>query len=298
MSSTIWSRSTRPYGIGHSRQILTLCLPKNPPATNTKSFWIIYVHGGAWRDPRQTHRDFDATLDLIANNFDDAYSSILAHVAGFASIDYGLSPHPDFPNSDPAYSVRHPQHVQDVCTALAWLAAEYGVGRPNGEGSGYVLVGHSAGSTIAMQIAMGIAETREVENPVAVVGLAGIYDIPQFVRHPKSPEWAGVYRNIVLGAFGEDDEEWRKASPALRGDLLEKMKSGRSKVVLSHSVLDELVDIEQTMKMYRLLRDHQLDVRRPLTPRSKHDESWQKGYDIVQAIQVVVNTLVNDRSTF
>jgi kynurenine formamidase len=292
MSPPTWTRSIRQYGTAHSRQILSLCLPETPPPANTKAFWIIYIHGGAWRDPRQSHKDFNASLDLMTNSTDGTYTLALAQIAGFASIDYALSPHPDLPSSDPAYCARHPQHVQDVCNALAWLALEYGVGRSDGEGSEYLLVGHSAGATIAMQLAMGIAGSGKVRSPTAVVGLAGIYDLPLFVKHPKSPEWADAYHDIIVGAFGEDEEAWREASPALRSELLMEPKiSSWEVVVLSHSLLDELVDMEQTVKMCELLRAHQIDVRGPLTPNSKHDESWQKGYDIVQVIGVAIRAL-------
>merc|ERR1712000_728938 len=70
-------------------------------------------------------------------------------VAGFTSIDYRLSAHPDHPQdpaNTPAASLRdarHPDHIRDVQSAIGFLKEEYGMGED------YVLIGHSAGATQA-----------------------------------------------------------------------------------------------------------------------------------------------------
>lgn len=285
MTPRSWNRSTASYGTSHDRQVLSLCLPDSPSVTNP--VWIVFIHGGGWRDPRQTYKDFNPTLDLLLGG-DDKYSSMLERIAGFASIDYGLSKHPDYPNNPGPY-LKHPQHVQDICEALEWLANTHGVGRLDGTGSHYILMGHSAGATMAYQIAMGII-TAKVKMPVAAVGIAGIYDIPYFVEDPLHPDRHDPYRQMIVAAFGDDEELWRSASPAMREDLLIHRTSWETETAwLFHSSSDELVDPNQSKRMFDLLEKCNLLVEFKVLsrPGEKHDETWQKGYGLVETIQQV-----------
>src|ERR1700736_1636880 len=101
-------------------------------------------------------------------------------IAGFASINHRLSPYPDhaiYPSSpdDCSRNAIHPDHLVDVSKALIFLEGKYGIG------SGFLLVGHSAGATIAFQIQEQF-EGFNIPIPLGVLGVEGIYDIPELVK--------------------------------------------------------------------------------------------------------------------
>lgn len=79
---------------------------------------VIFIHGGAWRDPNNTYDDFKE-FAVDANAF---------------GVNYRLLP-----------EVKHPAHLEDVEAAIAYIKAQYGV-------SEYSVVGHSAGATLALQL--------------------------------------------------------------------------------------------------------------------------------------------------
>src|ERR1700760_1069833 len=138
---------------------------------------------------------------------------------------------------------------------------------------------------------MGISIAK-VRMPMAVVGIAGIYDIPYFVDDPSHPDRHDPYRQIIVGAFGDDEELWKRASPALREDLLVTGTSWDTKKAwLFHSDADELVEPHQSRRMFDLLEKCNLHVEFNALSRAgeKHDDTWQKGYSLVDAIQQVVS---------
>jgi pimeloyl-ACP methyl ester carboxylesterase len=282
-----WTQSTARYGSSHDRQVLSLCLPESP-ASSSNPLWIVFIHGGGWRDPRQTHKDFDPALNILLSG-DLKYNSTLDRILGFASIDYGLSKHPSDPN-DPGPALKHPQHVQDVCDALKWLANTHGVGRLDSTGDQYILIGHSAGATMAYQIAMGIIQA-EVKMPLAVVGIAGIYDILCFVDDPLHPDRYEPYKQMIVDAFGEDEKVWKSASPALREDLLIHKTSWDTKIAwLFHSDADELVEPDQSKRMLTLFEKFMLPTEYVVISGEKHEEAYRKGSSLVKAIQKVVDS--------
>lgn len=193
----------------------------------SKSF-VIFIHGGAWRDPRNTHRDADTLMAGIVSS----------SVTG-ASIDYRLSP-----------EVVHPAHVQDVASALDYISKNYQVDK-------VVLVGHSAGATIALQLFMRLSEWSEhtqlvLSKVISVVASEGIYDIGALMNDDPS------YEGFVKEAFGQNStyENWDAASPAsglygwesrranvclLHPEYAEVEFNGR--LVVVHSPEDELLNI-------------------------------------------------------
>lgn len=96
-------------------------------------------------------------------------------------------------------------------------------------GNRYVIVGHSCGATLALQVAMNAAvpwnnaggstdgnagEERErigCPLPVGIVGVEGIYDI-DLLLHDYSN--VPAYREFIESAFGDFRNTWLSASPA------------------------------------------------------------------------------------
>ncbi|KAF7719343.1 Uncharacterized protein PECH_006373 [Penicillium ucsense] len=290
-----------------------------PCEDQKNGYWIIYIHGGAWRDPRITAESFETTKSVLQANYN-------LPIAGFASLNYRLSASVKFPqdkNTTPAEEYRkakHPDHIRDVEAALAFLQNTYNFGQR------YILVGHSCGATLAFQAVMGaIAGHREQvsdqgtndcdvqtepvssspeplpprlsAHPAAIIGVAGIYDLRAIV---KSHRDIVEYRQFVEGAFGADETLWDAVSPAQmvgsRG-VEGGWKTGRL-AVLVHSDDDELVEKAQLEAMREVLRawearEAQIEKqelssgerRARVVPISGgHDDAWKQGQELARAI--------------
>ncbi|KAJ5620349.1 hypothetical protein N7510_004333 [Penicillium lagena] len=289
------------------------------PMARQDGYWVIYIHGGAWRDPLVTSGAFDATESLLRKTPD-------LPIAGYASISYRLSAHPNHPQdpqSTPSAEFRdakHPDHISDVEAALTFLQTTYGFG------SRYILVGHSCGATLAFQTVMGAvaghreqsftagaydpstgAETvfsslgslppRLTAHPTAIVGVAGIYDLRKLRDTHRE---ISAYREFIEGAFGKDEKLWDAVSPAqmVGSHGVEGGWKLGTLAVLAHSRDDELVDEAQMDSMRAALRgweeaDAQVSVegrafqrRRvcSLPLRGAHDEIWGNGEELARAI--------------
>ena len=273
------------------RNTLETCIPSPiaPDTSASHAYWLIFIHGGAWRDPHiSAPNSFHPTRDRLL-----ASPVVAPYIAGYASLDYRLSPyphHPDSPStpSDSARSARHPDHIRDILAAILHLQQTYAFGHR------YLLIGHSAGATLALQVAMSrewSSPPIPIAPPTAILGLAGIYDLPAFAA--SSPPAAA----IIANAFGPDPAIWRAASPALHPDFASSCPSARL-VVLAHSPADPLVPADQPQRMLRALRaqawrpDPDADRRVVcLDLHGGHDDVWQTG-DAVAPIEWALRALV------
>ncbi|CAL5870882.1 uncharacterized protein PFLUO_LOCUS5123 [Penicillium psychrofluorescens] len=308
-------RRTLTYGQHNVLQTISVT-----PLARQDGYWVIYIHGGAWRDPTVTSASFDATESILRKSSD-------LPIAGYASISYRLSAHPNHPQdpkstpSDEFRDAKHPDHIRDVEAALTLLQNTYGFG------SRYILVGHSCGATLAFQTVMGAvaghreqsftgdanepgagAETvfsspgslppRLTTHPTAIVGVAGIYDMRKLRDTHRE---ISAYREFIEGAFGTDEKLWDAVSPAQvvgsRG-VEGGWKVGRL-AVLAHSRDDELVDEAQLDSMRESLRgweetEAQVLVDDELASKHRrvcglplsgaHDEIWSNGKELARAI--------------
>ncbi|KAF4119596.1 N-formyl-L-kynurenine hydrolase [Geosmithia morbida] len=290
--------------------------PSSSSSSNSSPLWIVYIHGGAWRDPEITHTSFNATIDSLTSSTTTTTSSsssasstvntspspssppLRPGIAGFASIDYRLSPHPDYPQ-DPSStpvnelrSARHPDHLRDVQSGLTLLSREY-----NLQDDRYILVGHSAGATLSFQTLTTSSHDggdRGSPLPAAVVGVAGIYDLRGIdERH------GGGYAGFISGAFGDDAREWDAASPArFEGDygaLLGRKDEGggpaQRKIFLVRSVEDELVDSAELQGMKSRLERDGVKVKAVDDLTGHHDDVWRGGDQMARIIGLVLESL-------
>nr|CAB91727.2 conserved hypothetical protein [Neurospora crassa] len=315
-------------------QTLDMWIPISPaalswgkPTPNTllgdgaKAPWLIYIHGGAWRDPAIDSSSFDASATKILSDLaQQPLEQRKKTVAGIASINYRLSPHPNHPSSDPYdpnRTAKHPDHVADVLTALGFLKNYFGMKE-------YVLAGHSCGATLALQACMsperwGLAGTAEwragwynVAKPKAVVGFNGLYDLAGFIADPPKgyERWKEAYREFVVGAFGKKEEDWKKVCPGSIAEgwvrewnLTQQQQQGeewkKRKVVLVQSLEDSLVPVEQTEGMAEYLErenqkvaDEDKKVEVVVLREEKggdHDEVWKKGERLGEILLGVLN---------
>lgn len=286
-------------------QTLDIWLPR-PLTSSLEKIWIIYVHGGAWRDPAQDSKCVEPTIKKLQSHHPDA----LGHVAGIISLNYRLSPYPSHPTSpssptDPQRNVQHPEHIQDVQRAIKYLKTHYNIHR-------WIGVGHSCGATLLLQQVAGIglsqlsasdskstSDSVNAIGPEALVLLEGIYDIPLLLQNHTPPACppsiSQIYYDIVQGAFG-DASTYSAVSPVSGKYEMESWADGRL-VVLAHSPDDELVEEEQRVVLLKRLEkdgwargkgERVLELK---NLKGGHDEIWEEGTQIAQLIAEVVSRL-------
>lgn len=279
---------------------LSVHLPRQPTPNDPNGLFLIYIHGGAWRDPA-----------ILADSFGSTQSHLLANakpgtkdkITGIATLNYRLSPYPAHATNpsnphDPARNARHPDHINDVLAAILYLQETYRFG------ARYVLIGHSCGATLALQVAMKrfwgsqydptSALELNVEPPLAIIGVSGIYDVVGLVDDNAS---VPAYRDLVVNAMGSERKVWEDASP-VKGDYTEGWEEGKL-VVLVHSEDDELVGMEQPEAMWKVLGE-QAFSEAPGSEKTrkfvklagvKHDEIWEDGRVFAEIIARTVDDL-------
>ncbi|KAF2969384.1 hypothetical protein GQX73_g4191 [Xylaria multiplex] len=269
---------------------------------NKGKYWVVYIHGGAWRDPRVAHETFAPSIDWMLKTSPTTGNG---GITGFASIDYRLSPHPQFPQDrvatpgDQYRGARHPDHLDDVRSALLFLQRTYGFG------SNYVLVGHSAGGALAFQLLATSPSTSDTatagaEHPVlpaAIVGFEGLYDFTGVDRR-----YDGAYASFFRSAFGDDPESWDAAAPIkFAGSYAEKWPGGNL-ILLGWSSDDTLVDEPEADNMAQRLRDVDGFVEKGAGVGEKrllllkdlkgdHDEIWQSGEHVARIAWIALQEL-------
>lgn len=224
-------------------------------------------------------------------------SGQIDNIAGIASVNYRLSAYPTHPTDpsnqdDTARNARHPDHIEDVLTAVSWLQEKYHFK------DRYILVGHSAGATLAFQAVMGVWSPRgpitqgvpTISLPQAVLGLEGIYDLEALL---DSYSHVPFYRQFLEAAFGQLEAEWREASP-VTGKFNISWPNAKA-VVLAHSRDDELVNFVQTQKLSHQLWREKCPHRRDLViaVEGKHDQIWQDGSELARAISITLQLVID-----
>ncbi|CAO2650527.1 Nn.00g018190.m01.CDS01 [Neocucurbitaria sp. VM-36] len=298
-------------------QTLDIWLPRPLESSDSaNALWIIYIHGGAWRDPLQDSKCVEPTLNHL---FSESNAPAISHVAGIASLNYRLSPYPSHPThpstpSDQDRNARHPTHVRDIAHGIRYLQKEYGVKR-------WIGVGHSCGATMLLQLVSGMgleddskSSSGKTENrgPEALVLLEGIYNFPLLLRNhlpPTCPEnISQIYRDFIARAFGSDESVYQAVSPVSGKYNVEQWSEGRL-LVICHSYEDELVERAQRDVMCVALDregwsivmeagdeedELRAEGRRVLNVRDLkggHDWIWEDGEQIAKLISEVVQRL-------
>lgn len=175
------------YGTDSELQRLVIYTHKTASQqANLPKKWIMFIHGGAWRDPNNDHHDGAYIISSILKRYPDEYRG--------ASIDYPLS-----------NKSKHPEFALNALQALKTLDQQYQVEE-------YVLVGHSAGAHIALQTFMFgrfHADLFELTQKChKVFGVEGIYILDLLTTENEG------YRGFTEEAFGVNTAgSWDKASP-------------------------------------------------------------------------------------
>ncbi|EMR86916.1 hypothetical protein ACHAPC_004666 [Botrytis cinerea] len=274
----------------HSKDDKPLTGVIGEPSTTSSKIWVIYIHGGAWRDPLVTSSSFIPTINCLVS------SSIESKIASFVSINYRLSSHPSFPqdsSSVPKHEYRnakHPDHIQDICSALSYLQSKHSMGDQ------YLLVGHSCGATLSMEIAKGKEylhscgipdEDLNFKLPRYVLGVAGIYDL----RYLRDTNPHPAYNEFLTEAFGSDEQLWDAVSPARFSNFDEFEKSGKI-LAFATSPNDELVDeiqIDVMVKNVQGIKGGVVVKNLKNQLRGTHNDIWKTG-NLANAIVEVLRS--------
>lgn len=282
--------------------------PKDAKILSRKGIWIVYIHGGAWRDPLIKADSFAPTLYHIVKS----HASSLDWIAGFASLDYTLSGGGDKgggPDSDQSRTGKHPDHVVDVLRGVAFLQEIIGFAE------NYILLGHSCGATLSFQVLMdsarwvaprlsggertgstpSVPSPPKVTKPITVIGLDGIYDLPGLVKDPgeKHARWIPEYEAFTREAFGDDEKTWLEVSPISVKDWVGEWGRNDGKVVLVQSHDDTLVPYRQLEGMRAALKPAVaagVDVFE-LSASGDHDSLWETGNQIASIVVEVLGRL-------
>ncbi|EGD92212.1 hypothetical protein H112_00288 [Trichophyton rubrum D6] len=284
------------YSYGeHYLQNVYVHIPPSPAPANT-GYWIVYIHGGAWRDPDILAPSFKAAQDHLLSDH-----SVSSSIAGIASIDYRLSAHPNHPQDPTSLdaseyrNAKHPEHIHDVRDGLALLQSMYGFGER------YVLAGHSCGGTMAFQVVMNrVLSGYEVVRPVAVVSVAGVTNLLGLVEEKAH---ISAYREFVTGAFGDEAERtWEVVSPAVDGEgvggVVDSWNNGRV-VVMGFSVNDEALPGSQlgfmkgTVDAWVAAGDGGAERRVRIVEdmAETHDGMWINGREVAEVIAIGIREL-------
>ncbi|KAJ9156235.1 Kynurenine formamidase [Pleurostoma richardsiae] len=301
-----WSKQSVPYISGGTRlQTLDIWIPATestsssaPPPGSVPAIpgpWVIYIHGGAWRDPLVDSSSFAATAQNLLRK-----ASVPGgpKFAGLASLNYNLSPHPLHPTHpappadpsqapDPARTAKHPDHIADVLAALAYLQGSLGVAQD------YVLSGHSCGATLAFQVVMdreqwGLGPNAPAAvKPRVILGLNGLYDLVKFLRAPDEShaKLAPLYEAFTRNAFGDEEATWEQVCPGSVTDWDAEWPEAE-KVVLVQSKEDTLVPYSQLEAMREGLKTSKAELAES-EASGDHNGLWQAGdrlADIIESI--------------
>lgn len=265
--------------------------------------WLVHIHGGAWRDPELTATSIEAT---VAHAFSVPGGSL--PITAIASINYTVSQFPSDPkqpydaaqqeHSDPAREAVHPRHVEDVLHGLALLRS-YGLT----DGS-YILSGHSCGACLAFQAILqspqryGLDGVGDAPCPAAIIGLNGLYDLPELVMglDAAHEHLRNDYQSLLTNAFGPNRDTWATASPTRFDgrEIATRLRDGRvpALVVMDESAEDQLVPMNQLERLEKALSEIDgMRVVRGHRCTGKHAAPWEQGEMIWDSITDTLDLL-------
>lgn len=199
---------------------------------------LVFIHGGAWRDPDNTYDDFQEVVQKIG----DIGTNVIA-------INYRLSP-----------EVKHPHHLQDVVTALSTLSSELKVTK-------VLVVGHSVGATLMLQllnykhiIAEGLKElgdkTAQLSLPETLqfetlLFVDGIYNVAELVE--EYPDYIGFVREAFTS------KSMYTTATQLSSQTAPELKHfEKAQFVVVQSQQDELLTLNQTLLFQKYLVFHKV----------------------------------------
>lgn len=202
---------------------------------------VIFIHGGAWRDPNNTYDDFQEIIGNILSR-DGSRANLIG-------VNYRLSP-----------QFKHPSHLIDVVTALNTLNVHYSI-------DNIILVGHSVGATLLLQllnykqiIDLGVdkSDPRITNNPPASLNVSlkdlvfvdGIYDIVDLID--EYPGYA-LFVNEAFNSLQHYKDSSQLSSTVFQKNPLFALAGETPRFTVVQSLQDELLSARQTHGFVKFL---------------------------------------------
>ena len=274
--------TTIKYGTEHALQDMMIHVPPRRATDPPRTLWLVFLHGGGWRDPVQTRADILPAIALL---------SAPRHAAPCPASPASRASTTPSPPTPPAASLPPPAaatatraHLRD---AAAPRCANWRTCGVRARRADKVLAGHSCGATMAFQLAMGLdadlPRDAGVAAPLAVVGSEGLYDLG-----------AAPYPEMFARAFGPDPGEWARVSPARYAGRL-NAERGSGCGMLCWGILEvDLVDWQQSVGMCEAVRPGVGSVEL-VELVGQHDEVWSEGRELARLLAHAVDTVVTDQ---
>lgn len=258
------------YGKDSIRQVYKEYTLKVSQSTkNAIKYPICFIHGGAWRDPKNDYNDYEKLIRYIDNAFlvKGNAESRSAKIQ-FFSIDYRLSP-----------EVRHPKHLTDVLQCLKSISKKFDV-------TDVTLCGHSVGATLITQILERQKILKEYRIPEEqfeplpnirrVMFLDGIYDVNSLLREYPS------YNSFVGEAFKDNDyvSKCNMISSGTKSQEAAGIYNALERIVILHSSRDQLLSFQQPEEFVNWLLEIGVDESKLkgcywIDDFGKHNEVYQ-----------------------
>ncbi|KAK5940591.1 Kynurenine formamidase [Knufia obscura] len=272
------------YASDNILQSYDVLKPQRQNSHTNRMHWVVFIHGGYFRDPKVDSTSFKPTISLIEESQSQTASTLHSRISGYASLNYRLAPHPAYPQdpkTTPSYTLntsRWPNQLDDVMAGLQHLQRTYP------DSKDYILVGHSVGATLAFLAVLKASEAG-ITTPRAVAGVSGIYDYPAI--HKSNPDYEALTNNAM------DTKYYEEASPALYSadQYEEQWHQEKRVIVIAHSRDDELVVWDQPEGMMKVFEGDGL-TSELVELKGKHNEIWEQSGELVKAIEKAVELVV------
>ena len=230
-----------PYGGGPRKN---LCVDVYLPAGGGPHPALLCLHGGAWM--HGTQRQYESWGPWLAER---GYAVV--------AVDYRLSS-----DVSPAW----PGVWEDVCLSLDWLIAN--ASSLNVDTGRIGTIGDSVGGLMAAMLAL---DPRTAPHIRAVVGVYGVYDLPEWWRVRKSPNRNEDPVGRLMGrTYEEARKDCESFSPVHR--LREMAGAPAASFFIIHGTQDTRVPHDQSERFLDALRDKKATHDSLFIPGAGH--SW------------------------
>ena len=238
-SSSVEIRLDLPYGGGPAGD---LCVDVYLPTSAEMHPALLCLHGGAWL--RGSQRQYKSWGPWLAER---GYAVV--------AVDYRLSS-----QVSPAW----PGVWEDVCRSLDWLIANASSLHIDPARIG--TIGDSVGGHMAAMLSLDETTTKHIR---AMVGVYGIYDLPDWWRVTQPPKRSDDPVKRLMGkSYPEAKPDYESFSPLHR---LQNLPGGpAASYLIIHGDQDTIVHHNQSDRLIGALRDKEAQVESMLIPGSGH----------------------------
>ncbi len=239
-NSSVQVRLDVPYGGGPQGN---LCVDIYLPMSAGLHPAVLCLHGGAWL--RGSQRQYKSWGPWLAER---GYAVV--------SVDYRLSS-----RVSPAW----PGVWEDVCRGLEWLIANAASLQIDPARIG--TIGDSVGGHMAAMLSLHESTAKQIR---AMVGVYGIYDLPDWWRVTQPPKRTDDPVVKLMGRpYPEAKEDYEDFSPLHRLQKLTVRPAAASYLII-HGDQDAIVHHNQSERFVAALRDQGAEVEDILIPGAGH----------------------------